>query len=107
MPDDHRAPAYKSIANAVEDLTRRGFTEQFQVVEGQLRALGTGKTLKSEDIVIREYHRFEGVSDPDDMAVVYAIESKDGVRGTLADAFGTYSNPGIHEALKDVPIRDE
>ena len=30
-----------------------------------------------EDLVIRTFYRFEGVSDPDDMAIVYAIETLD------------------------------
>ena len=99
-----RTARYATVALAVDDLTRRGFTERFRVVDGRLQALGTGETLRTEDLVIREYHRFEGVSDPDDMAIVYAIESKGGVRGTLTDAFGTYSDPAVSAALKDVPI---
>ena len=50
---------------------------------------------RAEDLTIREFHRFEGVSDPDDMSIVYAIESRDGTRGTLVDAFGVYSNPAV------------
>ncbi len=97
---------WASLADAIDELTRRGFTERFQVVDGRLRALGTGETLRTEDLVIREYRRFEGVSDPDDMAIVYAIESRGGVRGTLADAFGVYSDPATSEVLKNVPIRE-
>jgi hypothetical protein len=55
--------------------------------------------------MIREYHRFEGVADPDDMAIVYAVESLDGTRGLLADAFGVHSNPIVSAFLRDVPIR--
>lgn len=57
------------------------------------------------DLLIREYHRFEGVSDPDDMAIVYAIEGKGGVRGTVTDAYGVYSDPAVSAVLADVPIR--
>jgi hypothetical protein len=39
------------------------------------------------------------------MAIVYAIESLDGTRGVLADAFGVYSNPTVSAFLEDVPIR--
>ncbi len=55
--------------------------------------------------MIREVHRFEGVSDPDDMEILYAIESVRGVRGTLADAFGVNADPATGIALRDVPIR--
>jgi hypothetical protein len=52
--------------------------------------------------VISEHHRFEGASDPDGMALVYAIESSTGVRGTLADAFGVYSDPLVGAFIADV-----
>ena len=84
---------------------RRGFAEHLEIIGDELRALESGKTFKPEDLVIREYHRFEGVSDPDDMSIVYAIESQSGTRGTLVDAFGVYSNPAVSAFLKDVPVR--
>jgi hypothetical protein len=39
------------------------------------------------------------------MAIVYAIESTDGTRGSLVDAFGTYASPTVSAFLDDVPIR--
>ncbi|HEV8438817.1 MAG TPA: phosphoribosylpyrophosphate synthetase [Methylomirabilota bacterium] len=93
------------MAEALDELTGRGFTESFGVVGGRLRVLGTGVVLTPQDLVIREYRRFEGVSDPDDMAIVYAIEAPGGIRGTLTDAFGVYSDPAVSAALADVPIR--
>lgn len=93
-----------TMACAIADLARRGFTADFRAVDGGLRA-ATGETLRPRDLVIREVHRFEGVSDPDDSEVLYAIESTSGVRGTLADAFGVYADPTTGAALQDVPIR--
>jgi hypothetical protein len=36
-------------------------------------------------------HRYEGESDPGDEAVVYAIESKKGIKGILVSGFGASS----------------
>ena len=38
-----------------------------------------------------EVYRFEGMSDPDDNAVVYALEAADGTKGVIVDAYGTYA----------------
>ena len=102
---DGAAAGYATLAEALDGLTRRGFSEHFRVADGGLQALGTGARFRPDDLVIREFHRFEGMSDPDDMAIVYAIEGKGGIRGTLADAFGVYSDPATGAVLKDVPIR--
>ncbi|MBI3107749.1 MAG: phosphoribosylpyrophosphate synthetase [Candidatus Rokubacteria bacterium] len=105
MTTANGAARYTTVADAVEGLARRGYGERFRVVDGRLQALGTGQRLGREDLVIREYHRFEGVSDPDDMAIVYAIEGPGGIRGTLTDAFGVYSDPAMSAFLEGVPIR--
>lgn len=90
----------------MDGLTRRGFSDILRVVDGRLRAVGRGEVLRTEDLTICEFYRFEGISDPDDMEIVYAIVSTGGVRGTLADAFGVYSDPATSAALEGVPIRE-
>ena len=78
--------------------------EGFGVVGERLRAFDSGRTYGAHEVILREYQRFEGVSEPDDMAILYAIESADGTRGSLVDAFGAYSNPTVSAFLHDVPI---
>jgi hypothetical protein len=92
----------RTLSEAMESLVRRGFTEHFGVRADQLRGFESGKSFGSEDVIIREYERFEGVSDPDDMAILYALESSSGLHGTLVDAFGMYSNPAVGAYLKCV-----
>jgi hypothetical protein len=94
----------RTLSNAIERLVSRGFTAHFGVVGDRLRAFDSGKTFGAHELIIREFQRFEGVSDLDDMAIVYAIESTDRTRGSLVDAFGTYANP-VSAFLHDVPIR--
>ena len=94
----------ETLKRIVDELGRRGYTEHFKAVQGGLAALGTGQRFEPEDLAIRGYYRFEGTSDPDDMAIAYAIETKSGVRGILVDAFGVYADPTTSEVLKRVPI---
>jgi hypothetical protein len=92
------------LKRVVDELGRRGYTEHFRAVDGGLQALGSGERFGPKDLTIRGYYRFEGVSDPDDMAIVYAIETRSGVRGILVDAFGVYADPATSDVLKQVPI---
>lgn len=95
---------YQTLAGAIDQLARRGFTESFSVVGNRLRVAETRKTFRPDEVVVREYRRFEGVSDPDDMSIVYAIETEGGIRGTLVDAYGVYSDPAVSAFLETVPI---
>jgi len=97
---------YRSVTEALTGLARRGFTANLEYLDGAFSAVDLGRAFGAEELTIVEHHRFEGASDPDDMAVVYAIESRDGVRGVLVDAFGVYANPRLGEFLRKVKIRE-
>jgi len=110
-PDGDGAPTapsleYETVAGAVDDLGRRGFTEGLRVIDGGLRTTGSGEAVRTEDLVIREVHRVEGVSDPDDMAIVYGIEGRRGLKATVVDAFGVYADPALSALLERVAIRE-
>jgi hypothetical protein len=94
----------RTLSGILADLERRGFVERFEPAGEWLRAAPSGRAFRADELTIREVHRFEGVSDPDDMSVIYAIESRDGTRGTLVDAFGVYANPEVGAILAGVPI---
>src|SRR5215813_4446435 len=91
-----------TLAETLDHLNRRGFTGHFGVMADGLREFGTGATFRATELRICDCFRFEGISDPGDMAIVYAIESRTGVRGTLVDACGVYSNPAISEFMARV-----
>ena len=81
---------------AILRLERSGYTADFVAEAGDtLRVSGTDRRYAAATAHIHDFYRFEGTSDPDDMSVIYAVETDDGTRGTLIDAFGTYANPDI------------
>lgn len=97
---------YKTLAEAVEGLRRRGFMANFELLNKRFRAVDSGQTFTADQLTIVEHHRFEGVSDPDDMSVLYAIEANDGTRGTIADAFGPQADPDLGAFLKNVQMHE-
>jgi hypothetical protein len=94
----------KTLSEAIDDFAEQGFTEHFGVRGRRLRGLDSGGSFDAHEVVICGFERFEGVSDPDDMSIVYAIETLTGMRGTLTDAFGVYSSPEISAFVDDVAI---
>ena len=97
-----RRAGYATLAKTIDELARCGFVEHFGVSVDGLRSFDSGRLFSAGQVVIREYHRFEGASDPDDMSIVYAIEGEGGARGTLVDAFGAYSDPTVSSFLQGV-----
>jgi hypothetical protein len=92
---------------ALEELARRGYRRQFGVAGDGLRADGEERAYRPDELKILGYYRFEGASDPDDMSIVYAIETSSGVRGTLVTAYGVYADPAVTAVLEGVPVVTE
>jgi len=90
--------AYDTVSQAIDGLKERGFTLDFNLKSIVLEC--EGQKFDPTDFEIAEFHRFEGNSDPGDEAVVYAIESKNGMKGVLVNAFGVYSESLSDEMIK-------
>ncbi|HVG15773.1 MAG TPA: hypothetical protein VM935_12460, partial [Chitinophagaceae bacterium] len=58
-------------------LEEKGFSDQYQVRDGRLCCLNNGKEFLPEDVKALNFYRFEGITNPDDMAILYAIETID------------------------------
>jgi len=98
---------YSTMTEAMQGLRRRGFIANFEFLKNSFRDVDSKRAFKAEDLTIVEHHRFEGASDPEDMSVLYAIESTDGIRGVIADAFGVYANPELGSFLKNVKMHED
>ena len=85
-------------------LEKHGYTEQFRVEKGKLVGITSKKSYKPKDVKAANFYRFEGISDPDDMSILYAIETCDGSKGTLTDAYGRYSDQDTGAFMKQVEI---
>jgi hypothetical protein len=92
----------RSLINVENHLNKKGFTNDFKVTEGRLCVMGTDKTYGAEEVQIVDFYRFEGESDPDDMSILYAIETSDGTKGTISNSYGTYADAKVDEFLKQV-----
>jgi hypothetical protein len=83
--------SYESLVDALEDLKQRGYEADFEAETACLYCGDLDLRLNPEQFNVDEIYRFEGDSNPDDNAVVYAISSTTGVKGTLVDGYGAYS----------------
>ena len=91
---------YDNIVDALSSLKERGYTKSFSVSSNGLYCPTKEKIFIPDQVRITEFHRFEGNTNPDDMAIIYAIETSDGCRGVIIDAYGTYANSKIGDFLK-------
>jgi len=92
----------KTLAECLNSLQSQGFETQFKAHKHGLQSLKTEKIFQPQDVKIAHYYRFEGESDPSDNSIAYAIETHNGEKGTLVDAFGPYADSAVTKFIKQV-----
>ena len=92
----------KTLASCVNSLSSVGYATQFKAVKEGLKSLTTEKIYHPDEVKINNFYRFEGESDPSDNAIMYAIETVSGEKGTLIDAYGAYTDTHIAAFIKEV-----
>jgi hypothetical protein len=96
--------SYTTLSEAVNDLKKRGYSEDFNLQPHCLHCSTSNVQYHPEDFNVDEFHRFEGMSNPDDNSIVFAISSRDGVKGTLVDAYGMYAENLTEAMIKRLTV---
>ncbi|NEU09719.1 phosphoribosylpyrophosphate synthetase [Flavihumibacter sp. R14] len=92
---------YESLVEALNALKEKGFTHDFNIHNSALHSSEGNITLSPKDFEIVKVYRFEGMSDPGDNSILYAIDCpKHNVKGTFINAYGVYSDEISEELLK-------
>lgn len=98
---------YRNLLEAVNGLRERGYTYEFNYEDACLYCDKISEKFKPSDLRITEYYRFEGMSDPEDSSVIYAIESKNGGhKGVMIDAYGAYSDEHKAAFISSIEVTD-
>jgi len=99
---------YNNLVEATNDLMKRGYTANLSLDDDTIDDKENHIKMTADDFVIDEFYRFEGISNPSDMSIVYAVTSdKYHLKGVLINAFGTYANTSssaVHAKLNHEQI---
>lgn len=101
-----KSPSEKmnTLSERMNSLKDAGFDEEFAVNESGMVAKDgePPKIFQPTEVRIDTFYRFEGESDPSDSSVLYAIETNDGLKGVLVDAYGAYADEHTTNFIKEV-----
>jgi hypothetical protein len=97
-----------TLIETLEALKEKGYTYDFNLTAHALelhKEDGVRLNLSPEDFTIVDIFRFEGMSDPSDTSILYAIESCDGLKGTLVSSYGIHADAMSNEMIKKLDTR--
>ncbi|WP_432708169.1 cupin domain-containing protein [Pedobacter sp.] len=95
-----------TVSEVLRDLKTQGYTVDFNLENNCLVCSENRLKIHPEEFVLDKHFRFEGMSDPGDEAVVYAISSpKHHLKGVLVNGYGIYSDPETDQIVKTLEER--
>ncbi len=85
--------SYTTLSEAINDLTQRGYTFNFNIKNDCLECKENNLQLHPDEFEIDEIYRFQEMSDVDNESILYAISSiKNGLKGLLVNAYSIYAD---------------
>jgi hypothetical protein len=77
-------------SQVLEQLKQKGLNREYRY-NGSALCIDKGKLYQPDELEIIRIFRFEGISNPDDMEVIYLIRASDGAIGYFQDIYGAYA----------------
>ncbi len=91
----------ETVAEAVNRFSAAGYTDSFVAESGGLRAVNARCVHTPETLVVEGVFRFEGITDPSDEAIVFALRCKlHGTKGTYVTSYGPAMSPADAEMVR-------
>jgi len=91
-----------TLTESVNKAMKEGYVDNFRITRYGLFSDKHHKTYFPSDVKIVDFCRFEGDSDPADNEIMYVIETNDGDKGLLIDAFGPYADQYVDKFITQV-----
>ncbi|HYE97253.1 MAG TPA: hypothetical protein VEJ18_00015 [Planctomycetota bacterium] len=94
----------RNLADVVDRLTRAGYTDSFTGTPEGVKALRNGWVHKPQELQVDQVARFEGVTDPEEEALVLALScAAHGCRGTYVVPYGKNMSSVDGELISKIP----
>ncbi len=90
---------FETLSAAVNSLTKEGYKESFTAKHNCIQSAYSKKEYQPSDLRIVKSFRFDGMTNPADETLVFAIEANDGTKGTLVMSYSAVHNHDV-ELLK-------
>jgi hypothetical protein len=98
---------YGTLSQAINKLKlEEGYEHDFNLLDEKIELKSKEQTFGVEEFEVDKVLRFEGMSNPDDNAILYAITTTNDLKGVLVDGYGVSSGQVSKEMMKKLDLKD-
>ena len=95
---------FETLSTAIQGLKKDGYEYDFNLHPDVIECSDKRQKFAPSEFHVDAVYRFEGMTNPDDSSVLYAISANEGLKGLLVDAYGAYSESLSPEMIKKLTI---
>jgi quercetin dioxygenase-like cupin family protein len=100
--------SFGTLSETINGLIKSGYTHDFNIQDECLVCPQTDTILSPDEFQIDKVYRFEGVSNPEDQSILYAISSaKFGIKGTLVNGYGISADEATSKMIEKLQTNKE
>ncbi|WP_163410780.1 hypothetical protein [Flavobacterium ajazii] len=96
----------KNELEYIDEYRKNGYYRNFLFKDGALVETESKYPYQPDEIFIVAHHRYEGMSNPEDMSILYVIETADDKKGTYLLGYGPTADLEAAEFFKDIPEKN-
>lgn len=97
---------YGTLSQAINKLrTEEGYELDFNLLDEKIELKSENKTFGTDEFEVDKVLRFEGVSNPGDNSILYAITTSDNKKGILVDGYGVTSGQVSKKMLDKLNLK--
>ncbi|MGO3707525.1 MAG: phosphoribosylpyrophosphate synthetase [Mesonia hippocampi] len=79
---------FDTLSEAINTLKKEGYTEDFNLLEDCIESNLEACKFMPDEFKIDKIYRFEGMSNPGDNAILFAVTTNTNLKGVLVDGYG-------------------
>jgi Fe2+ or Zn2+ uptake regulation protein len=96
---------FDTLTEAMQALRKQGYVEDFNLKDNYLECQNKTHPVLHDEFQIDHFYRFEGMTDPGDETILYAISSPiHNLKGVLVNAYGIYSDTVADELANKLNV---
>lgn len=97
---------YGTLSQAINKLKlEEGYEYDFNLLDDKIEIKSEKETYQINEFNVDKVLRFEGASNPDDNAILYAITTENGKKGVIVDGYGISSGQISKEMMDKLDLK--
>ncbi len=92
-----------NVLELIKKYQAKGYVDNFRIENNTLIDVISKLEYSPEEIHIVAEHRFEGMSNPADMSILYIIKIGNDIKGTFLASYGSVADTEAAEFFNEIP----